>query len=339
MRGGLIFDQMADITQLGVSDQEPERGIATSWFVVRPMCRRSWRDQDPSRWATWFLEILKTFSAMLLADWKLPMMQRNCCSTLFFPNLPLSSSLTCINSILNWDAKYPIFPNLPLSSFLTCINSISNWDAKWSALHYRSVVELFPVLHLWQLKFILTGMLPVLWLGLLRLIWLGPLFCNSWQIGLSLSLSGLPCRECFQFLFWKIPVGTLCSDAFLFPSKDSKKQQEAWNLGTIIILSIAKSSPSSVEGLVKLLTEQILTLGKVGASSIHYTTCLSQLICHRRSVIMEQPNVVFSLLDDIASFDISTARNVLMNWLRIECQTYAKPERGPNTTTRALFKN
>ena len=143
MRGGLIFDQMADITQLGVSDQEPERGIATSWFVVRPMCRRSWRDQDPSRWATWFLEILKTFSAMLLADWKLPMMQRNCCSTLFFPNLPLSSSLTCINSI-------------------------SNWDAKWSALHYRSVLELFPVLHIRQLGFILTGILPVLWLGLAR---------------------------------------------------------------------------------------------------------------------------------------------------------------------------
>ena len=141
----------------------------------------------------------------------------------------------------------------------------------------------------------------------------------------------LSCWECFLFLFWKTNgtryVLTLASS----PSKDLQKQQEAWNLGTIIILSIAKSSPSSVEGLVKLLAERILALGKVGSSSIHYTTCLSQLICHRRSVIMDHPNVISSLLDDIASFDISTARNALINWLRINSTNPITNQKWGNT--------
>ena len=84
-------------------------------------------------------------------------------------------------------------------------------------------------------------------------------------------------------------------------------------MGSTIILSVVKYSPSSVEVLVKLLSERILASGKIEATTIQYTDCLSQVIFQRRSVLMENPNIIWGVLDDIASLDIVTARNIVID--------------------------
>lgn len=96
-------------------------------------------------------------------------------------------------------------------------------------------------------------------------------------------------------------------------ARDSQRLRQAWTVGTTIILSVVKSSPSSVEVLVKLLNERILASGKVAATTIQYTNCLSRIISQRRSVLMENPNIIWGVLDDIASLEIATARNIVID--------------------------
>ena len=108
-----------------------------------------------------------------------------------------------------------------------------------------------------------------------------------------------------EFVHCAVIIYVLCTD--------SLRQRQAWNVGTSIILSVVKSSPSSVEVLMKLLGEKILASGKVGATTIQYTDCLSQVISQRRSLLMENPNIIWDVLDDIASLEITTARNIVIN--------------------------
>ena len=93
----------------------------------------------------------------------------------------------------------------------------------------------------------------------------------------------------------------------------SLKQRKAWNVGTKIILAIVKSSPSSVEVIMKMLSERILTSGKVGATTIQYTNCLSEVIFQRRSLLMERPNIISYIIDDIAALEVITARNCVID--------------------------
>merc|ERR1719188_1650317 len=60
-----------------------------------------------------------------------------------------------------------------------------------------------------------------------------------------------------------------------------------------------------------MLSERILTSGKVGATTIQYTNCLSQVISQRRSLLMERPNIISDIIDDTASLEVITAREVL----------------------------
>ena len=93
----------------------------------------------------------------------------------------------------------------------------------------------------------------------------------------------------------------------------SLKQRKAWNVGTKIILAIVKFSSSSVEVIMKMLSERILTSGKVGATTIQYTNCLSEVISQRRSLLMERPNLISDIIDDIATLEVITARNSVID--------------------------
>ena len=73
-----------------------------------------------------------------------------------------------------------------------------------------------------------------------------------------------------------------------------------------------------VEVLMKLLIERILACGKVAATTIQYTDCFSQVIFQSRSLLVEKPNLIGGVLDDIASLDIATARNVEIDWIQTE---------------------
>lgn len=110
-----------------------------------------------------------------------------------------------------------------------------------------------------------------------------------------------------------LAMSLLVTSATAVSGRGSLKQRKAWNVGTKIILAIVKSSPSSVEVIMKMLSERILTSGKVGATTIQYTNCLSEVISQRRSLLMERPNIISDIIDDIAALEVITARNCVID--------------------------